>query len=312
VALWIGKKSQGLARLVALGRRAGQIVDIFDAVVTCSHFHLPPHPRRIETVLPISQVTPARIAEAAERWKGLFEDLPRPRVVLLVGGSNEFYRLDAAVARRMAEDTKAFAQQGSGSVVAVTSRRTGAAATAALKSVLGDGCVHEWRTDRRENPYLGYLALADLLIVTGDSESMLGEVAATDKPLYIYPLPVRRCGLLRILNDWAVRRAFARPLNRRGTIRPQQGLEYIFAKSIASGLVPPPRDLGALHDTLIQRGIARRFGAPMDLTPRPPLHETDAVAREILRRMGYPDPDPRPDSARTAGEASPTRDGLRR
>jgi hypothetical protein len=89
-----------------------------------------------------------------------------------------------------------------------------------------------------------------------------------------------------------VRRAFARPLNRRGTIRPQQGLEYLFAKSISTGLLPPPRDLEALHDNLVRHGIARPFGAPLDLTPRTPLHETGAVVREILRRMGYPDPDP--------------------
>jgi len=309
IALWIGRQSRGLTRLVGLGRRAGQIGDIFDTVVTCSHFHLPPHPRRIETVLPISQVTPARLVEAAERWKGLFGGLAGPHVVLLVGGSNEFYSLDAAVARRMAEEVQAFARGAGGTAVAVTSRRTGKAATAALKSVLGETCMHEWRSGRRENPYLGYLALADALVVTGDSESMLGEAAATDKPLYIYPIPQRRFGIRRALNKWAVKRAFARPLNRRGTIRPQQGLEYLFAKGIATGLLPPPRDLEAMHDNLVHQGIARPFGAPLDLTPRAPFHETEAVAREILRRMGYPDPDPQPEAARAA---PPNREGKRR
>jgi hypothetical protein len=312
VALWIGRKSVGSARLVGLGRRAGQIVDIFDSVVTCSHFHLPPHPNRIETVLPISQVTSARLIEAAKRWRGLFGDLPRPRVVLLAGGSNEFFRLDGAIATRMAEEVRAFARAAGGAAVAVTSRRTGGAATSALKSVLGEMCVHEWQPDRRDNPYLGYLALADVLVVTGDSESMLGEAAATDKPLYLYALPQRRFGLRRTLNEWAVKRAFARPLNRRGTVRPQQGLEYVFAKGIASGLLPPPRDLEALHEKLIRGGIVRPFGTPMDLTPRPPLHETDAVAREIRRRMGQLDPDPQPESAYAPGKAPATRDGLRR
>ena len=43
----------------------------------------------------------------------------------------------------------------------------GAAAIAALKAVLADGHVHEWRKDQRENPYLGYLALADALADAG-------------------------------------------------------------------------------------------------------------------------------------------------
>jgi mitochondrial fission protein ELM1 len=314
VGLWIGRQSQGLTRLVGLGRRAGQIVDIFDAVVTCAHFHLAPHPRRIETILPISQVTPARLAVAAERWQGLFGAIPQPRVVLLVGGSNEFYCLDAAAARRMAEEVKAFAQRAGGTVVAVTSRRTGKAATAALQAVLGEACVHEWRRDRQENPYLGYLALADALVVTGDSESMLGEAAATDRPLYVYPLPERRYGLRRRINEWAVARAFSRPLNRRGTIRPQQGLEYLFAKAIAKGILPPPRDLRALHENLIRRGIARRLGGTLDLTPRQPVHEAGAVAGEILRRMGFAGPEAAAEAAKPADRA-PTpasRDGLRR
>jgi hypothetical protein len=64
-----------------------------------------------------------------------------------------------------------------------------------------------------------------------------------------------------------------------------------------------------LHENLVRHGIARPFGAPLDLTPRAPLHETDAVAREILRRMGYPDPDPQPESAHTAPAS---REGRRR
>jgi len=312
VALWIGRQSRGLTRLVTLGRRAGQIVEIFDAVVTCAHFHLPPHPRRIETVLPISQVTPRRLAEAAQRWRGLFGERPKPRVALLVGGSNEFYLLDAAGARRMAETVKRLVQPLGGSVLAITSRRTGAAATAALKSVLGNDSVHEWRSDRKENPYLGYLALADALVVTAESESMLAEAAATDKPLYFYPLPKRRFGLRRHLNEWAVARAFARPLNKRGTIRPQQGFEYLFAKGIATGLLPAPRDLEALHENLVRSGIARPLSEPFELAMRTPLHETEAAAREIRRRMGYPDSDPQPESARTADLSPAAKDGLRR
>jgi hypothetical protein len=306
VALWIGQQSGGRTRVIALGRRAGQIADIFNVVATCRHFHLPPHPRRIETIMPINQVTEARLIEAARRWEGLLGSAPHPHIVLLVGGNNEFCRLDAETARHAAEEVQAAARRIGGTAFAVTSRRTGAAPTAALKAVLADGHVREWRRNQRENPYLGYLALADALVVTGDSESMLAEAAATDKPLYIYPVPERRFGLRRRLNQWAVTRTYARPLNRRGTTRPQQGLEHLLAKLIATGVLPPPRDVGVLHRNLVDLGIARWFGEPLDVARRQPLREAASIACEIRRRMGCPESEAqtdqtRPRSAEVAG-----------
>src|SRR5262249_56706246 len=150
--------------------------------------------------------------------------------------------------------------------------------------------------------------------VRGAGDSMLGEAAATPKPLYVYPLPERRLGLRRRLNDWAVARAFARPLNRRGAIRPQQGFEYLFARAIAKGLLPPPRDLRALHENLFRHGIARPFGQPFDAAPRRPLHEAAAMAGEIRRRLGIAEPAAvgeavgAPDLSSTPA----SRDGLRR
>ncbi|MEN8176871.1 MAG: ELM1/GtrOC1 family putative glycosyltransferase, partial [Pseudomonadota bacterium] len=39
-----------------------------------------------------------------------------------------------------------------------------------------------------ENPYLAYLALADRLVVTGESMSMLAEAVASGAPLYLFDL----------------------------------------------------------------------------------------------------------------------------
>ncbi|HEY9569020.1 MAG TPA: ELM1/GtrOC1 family putative glycosyltransferase, partial [Thalassobaculum sp.] len=40
-------------------------------------------------------------------------------------------------------------------------------------------------TGGRENPYLGFLALADALVVTSDSVNLASEACATGKPVYI-------------------------------------------------------------------------------------------------------------------------------
>jgi mitochondrial fission protein ELM1 len=41
---------------------------------------------------------------------------------------------------------------------------------------------------RGENPYFGYLGLADAVIVTADSVTMISEAAATGKPVHVAAL----------------------------------------------------------------------------------------------------------------------------
>ncbi|HLO75075.1 MAG TPA: ELM1/GtrOC1 family putative glycosyltransferase, partial [Magnetospirillum sp.] len=73
-----------------------------------------------------------------------------------------------------------------GSVLVTTSRRTSAEAEAALLAALpGPRFVHSWRAGG-DNPYFGFLALADALVVTGDSVSMACEACASPAPVYIF------------------------------------------------------------------------------------------------------------------------------
>jgi mitochondrial fission protein ELM1 len=197
------------------------------------------------------------------------------------------YRLDAETAQRLGEEVRTLAQKLGGSVFASTSRRTGAPATAALRQALGeDGYLHEWQPGQLDNPYLGYLAAADVLVVTGDSESMLAEAVATGKPVYIYPLPVKPLTLNKRLREWVVARAQKPRVNQRGTARPQQGVAYLCARLIERSIVLPPNDPNTLHQTLIQHGLARFFGEPLDVAAPPPLRELDDVASRVRVLVG--------------------------
>ena len=82
-------------------------------------------------------------------------------------------------------------------------------------------------------------------------------------------------------------RARARsPQNRRGTARPQQGLEYLCARLIERGFVRPTRDLGRLHEALVRRGVARPFGAPFATTTDAPLQDLETVAARVRALLG--------------------------
>jgi mitochondrial fission protein ELM1 len=73
-----------------------------------------------------------------------------------------------------------------GSVLATTSRRTGPEATEAIGAGLGRVLhqLYRWG-EPGENPYTGFLALADAIVVTADSIGMLSEACATAAPVFV-------------------------------------------------------------------------------------------------------------------------------
>ncbi len=311
VARWIGAQSRGQTRLVQNGRKGGDVADAFDLVVSCKHFRLPSHPKRIETLAPLTSITRERLAQAEARWSGLFAAAPRPRVVLVVGGNSWRHRLDARTARRMAERVCTMVESARASLFAITSPRTGVEATEAIERVLGSRHhLHRWKRGERDNPYVGFLASADVLVVTGESESMLAEAAATGKPVYIYPIPERRRGPRLWFSGWVTARAYSRRRKRKGTVRPQQGLERLCARLIDLGLVRPPRDLNELHRGLVEAGVARFFGEPLETEARPGLDEMEMVARRVRALMGYAEMRWEPGDA-AGGEGSTARAAMR-
>jgi mitochondrial fission protein ELM1 len=302
VARWISDQSRGHTRLVQLGRKGGEIVDGFDLVVSCTHFRLPIHPRRMETVLPLNAVNAVVLESAASDWPSLFEGTPNPHVALIVGGDSAMHQLDADTARRMGTEVRAFAESVGGTVSAITSARTSPAAIEALAATLDrPHRLDPWRKGAAKNPYLAHLAKADVLVVTGESESMLSEAAETGKPVYIYPLPEKLPGVRSRLSNWVVDRAYSRPRKSKGTVRPQQGIEYVCARAVQRGFIRPRRDLKLLHEVMIERGLAHRWGEPLTLQRHIPMNEVEQIAQRVRDLLGYASSAPEPERLRLAG-----------
>ena len=152
---------------------------------------VPQHdPVRGENVLvttgAVHRVRSASLEAARTRFAPLFGPLPRPLVGVLIGGSNRVYRLTPAVAASLGQQLAALAAQGSG-IAITSSRRTSEAALKALTDQMRGVPHYVWH-GAGENPYLGLLAHADALVVTGDSVNMVSEAASTGKPLHVVGL----------------------------------------------------------------------------------------------------------------------------
>jgi mitochondrial fission protein ELM1 len=177
VARWLRRRAAHTVHCMRPGMAAGD----FDLLVIGRHDN-PPDASNILPVLGAThRVSPAALERARMEWAALAE-LPGPRVALLLGGTVRGKGMDPAEAVALADRVLPWA----GSVLATTSRRTGEAAGTALAARLEGvpGMVHRWGA-AGPNPYLGLLATADAVVVTGDSVSMLSEALATAAPVFI-------------------------------------------------------------------------------------------------------------------------------
>ncbi len=161
----------------------------FDLVVVNRHDELT-GPNVVVTRTALHRVTPARLAEAAQQWRPRFAHLQRPLVAVLVGGSNGRFRLDGAVGGELAGQLAAMMRRDEVGVAVTPSRRTDPAATQRLREALEPLGGYVW-DGSGDNPYFGMLALADAIVVTMDSVSMISEAVATAAPVMLAVLPGR-------------------------------------------------------------------------------------------------------------------------
>ena len=113
--------------------------------------------------------------------------LPRPRVAVLLGGANSVFRFDDAAAARIGYDLAEIARRYGAGLMVTPSRRTGARQSEIIRERIKDVPSVMWNGEG-ENPYFGYLGAADVILVTCDSVNMVGEAAATGKPVYVIGL----------------------------------------------------------------------------------------------------------------------------
>lgn len=161
----------------------------FDMVVPPEHDRL-----RGPNVFPsrgaLHKLTREALAQAGERFKLAFKAVRKPFVAVLIGGKSKSYDLTPARMRELAMQLKELAEKHGAGLVVSTSRRTGAENEAILRAALTGTDAIVW-DGSGENPYLAMLAMADLIIVTEDSASMVSEACYTGRPVYVAKLEGR-------------------------------------------------------------------------------------------------------------------------
>jgi mitochondrial fission protein ELM1 len=263
---WIQRRADKRVRLVHVGR-PWALIDNFDLVITTPQYRLPTRPNVLHNTAPLQRVADQRLREAASIWAPRLAHLPRPYTAVMVGGNAGPYVLDREAATLLGRAASAFARREGGSLLISTSARTPKNVMAPLRAAVDcPADIFRWSSDAAENPYLGYLALADSIIVTCESMSMLTEACATLKPVYMFDLHTgseNRWGLLENLIG-KVDRSWWRRI-RRLRLQP-----LIFRIAFKIGPTRMTRDVRIIQRELVAQGRAVWLGETFPAGPAPP------------------------------------------
>ncbi|HKP26005.1 MAG TPA: ELM1/GtrOC1 family putative glycosyltransferase [Dongiaceae bacterium] len=277
-ALWVQQQSGGRTKLVIVGR-PHRMLHRFDLIITSTLFHLPDHSNVLKLSLPLMRYNAGQIATAAEEWKEHFADLKRPLTAVLIGGPENPFRFGTGATKRLLEQACNLPGEN-GSLVIVTSRRTPPKIVEALSTSLPPYArLCRWTSDQSFNPYAALLGLADRFIVTGDSISMMVEVARLRKPLAIVPLPLRRAPWIWL--EQVMARRF-----RSAEVGGSHFWRWLKAFLHGKGIAPFARDIPGFHSMLFQCGLAVPLGQPFLLQAGCPPDGLALAASRIRMLFG--------------------------
>lgn len=213
-ALWIKHKSHGHTKIVHLQSPRVSLKH-FDLVMPMEH-DKESGDNIYPTFAALHHITLDKLSRAAYEFHDQVMSYPPARIVMLIGGATNKYKFTPARQQQLIGDINNFAKSYEGSLFISTSRRTGQEAAAAIEQAVASRKYSWVYNGRGDNPYLAWLATADAVVVTNDSVSMMSEVLATGKPLYILSLPeheqTKPARFARQLIARGMARAFTFPL----------------------------------------------------------------------------------------------------
>jgi len=141
----------------------------------------------LSTLASPHRLTQDRLSQEAAKFAPAIAHLPHPRVAVLLGGTNAVYRLDEHAAAAIADKLAALSDRYGAGLMVTPSRRTGEPQERIIRERLKGKPAVVW-DGSADNPYFGFLGSADVVVVTCDSVNMVGEAAATGKPVYVIEL----------------------------------------------------------------------------------------------------------------------------
>lgn len=296
---WIQSQAGGWpnVRLVHVGR-PWALHECFDLIVTTPQYRLPTKPNILHNEMPLHRVNDAMLKRARAEWAHILSDLPAPRIAVIAGGHAGPYCFDRENGSLLGHYANKIAKSHGGSIMVTNSARTPAKTTEALfQEIHVASHKHRFGGGSAGNPYLGYLAWADQIIVTCDSMSMLAEACETGKPVHIFDL-LRGTRSKRppIPSDDGFRERTAAETIAEFSLRP-----FFYKLGIVAGPKRLTRDVSIIHQKQVEARRANWLGEEQVRTPLRLYYRSDDLQRasNAVKALFTDPPPARPSQSRS-------------
>lgn len=183
VARWLKRRSGGRTRIIRLGNPRARPEE-FDLVITTPQYPVPAADNAV--VLPLAMNRFRKAPRPTSEEQAWLDALPRPHLLLSLGGTAPMWRLDMDALRTAASSLLDRATRAGGTLIVVGSPRTPAEATQAVREIVGADARAAFVEGAARYPVL--LADADEQFVTADSVSMISEAIMSGKPVGLVPI----------------------------------------------------------------------------------------------------------------------------
>ena len=184
VARWIKRRSGGKTKLVQLGNPRSN-PSLLDLIITTPQYPVPSKSNVLVLPMAMSRFrSPPQESEAETRWLAA---LPRPHILLAIGGSTAYLDLPPDNLEQAARQLAARASKRAGTLIVVGSPRTQPELMDAARTAIAGVAPHVV-ADGVMPRFAVLLADADEVHVTADSVSMLSEAVLTGRPVGMIPV----------------------------------------------------------------------------------------------------------------------------
>ncbi len=196
ILITCGRRHAGASiALKRLSKGTTYTIHIQDPKINPKHFDLliiPEHDTSqghniIRSKGSLTRITQPTLDMEAQLIEPKINSLIGKKVAVNIGGDTKDSKVNDKIIKNLTLSLNQFSLDNKCSLMITTTNRTSEPLKEALTSLTKNPNIIVWTTGS-QNPYLGFLGIADAIIVTSDSINMISEACSTGKPVNIFPL----------------------------------------------------------------------------------------------------------------------------